>query len=54
VIIADSEFFVDYPSLKTGDYDYTGNIKGVLELTSKSSCPTRNACRPIRINLTSA
>ena len=33
--LADSGFFVDYPSFKTGDYVYTGNIKAVVELANK-------------------
>jgi len=33
--LADSGFFVDYPSYKTGNYEYTGNIKAVVELANK-------------------
>ena len=33
--LADSGFFVDYPAYKSGNYEYTGNIKAVVELANK-------------------
>jgi hypothetical protein len=32
--VADSGFFIDYPSNKTGTNDYTTNIKAVVDLVN--------------------
>jgi hypothetical protein len=40
--LPDSGFFVDYPSNKTGNNDYTTNIKAVVELANHGEVPLPN------------
>ena len=41
--LADSGFFIDYPSFKTGTNDYTTNIKAVVQLVNYGQVPLPNA-----------
>ncbi len=40
--LADSGFFIDYPSFKSGTNDYTRNIKAVVDLVNYGVVPLPN------------